>query len=309
MSSIAAPKQSGWYGLDGEPLETIAMSSRACQYGDGFFTTIRVCDAHPQLLHYHMQRLQQSSKVLALDTDRHAIQAALLSFAQNIHQGIIKVHVSRQSDGTRGYTAHTRQTDVAFMLIPMQPTSQTTQSHTLSTTPLMLQPATAAVVLSRRLSLLPTDLAGLKTLNRLDNVLAAQQLTSIQGTHPDAQIGAGILCSLDNQVVEAVSSNLFFQYHDQWFTPNLAHAGVAGTMRQAICDHADIDLTPLPKTQLTEISAAFLCNALRGIQPIHTVYDTAGLTITQINALDTAAVEALHAELCDNAAFMAALQA
>ena len=135
------------------------------------------------------------------------------------------------------------------------------------------QPITHAVCLHSQLACLPPVLAGLKTLNRLDNVLASGELQRLKSNQsmielPDIQkypleIGEGLVRDMSGSWVEGTMSNVFYQLSDshclssthaspnlqngddnkcnylttgQWYTPALTQSGVNGVMRQVIID-------------------------------------------------------------------------
>lgn len=72
-------------------------------------------------------------------------------------------------------------------------------------------------------------LAGVKHLNRLENVLARAEWD-------DPDIDDGVLLDQCGNVVETVSANLFWRCGERVFTPALDLAGVAGRQRARIVD-------------------------------------------------------------------------
>ena len=91
-----------------------------------------------------------------------------------------------------------------------------------------VQPVSTAVCLSSQLACLPPSLAGLKSLNRLDNVLASAELQGIKAqelkSHPlqanylsanhEPNIGEGLLRDMSGRWVEGTMSNVFYQLSD-----------------------------------------------------------------------------------------------
>ncbi|MCC6297460.1 MAG: aminotransferase class IV, partial [Pseudomonadales bacterium] len=109
------------------------------------------------------------------------------------------------------------------------------------------------------------QLAGIKHLNRLDQVLAARELSP--GTE-------GLLQDVAGQVVEGLSGNLFVKTAAGWRTPPLTRAGVRGVMRELLLDEI-FPVLGIPVVEhevaVEEMFAAealFLCNAVRGIEPV-----------------------------------------
>ena len=164
-----------------------------------------------------------------------------------------------------------------------------------------LQPTASAICLSSQIACLPPTLAGLKSLNRLDNVLASGELQAIKaktlaGTIKPS-IAEGLLRDMSGQWVEGTMSNVFYQLVEapvakssnrphsqnnsnsnyltqgQWYTPSMAKSGVVGVMRQVIIDTLSTSNNPviirsLQDEDLLHLSQLFFCNALRGIMPM-----------------------------------------
>ena len=110
-------------------------------------------------------------------------------------------------------------------------------------------------------------------------------------------IAEGLLRDMSGQWVEGTMSNVFYQLVEapvakssnrphsqnnsssnylsagQWYTPSMAHSGVAGVMRQVIIDTLSTSNNPviirsLQDEDLLHLSQLFFCNALRGIMPM-----------------------------------------
>jgi len=109
-------------------------------------------------------------------------------------------------------------------------------------------------------------LAGLKHLNRLEQVLA-------RGEWAEAEWDEGLMLDSDGHVVEGTMSNVFMVRGGGLVTPDLSQCGVAGVMRELImdiahglgigCSTAHISLDELKKAQ-----ELFLCNSLIRIWPV-----------------------------------------
>jgi 4-amino-4-deoxychorismate lyase len=110
------------------------------------------------------------------------------------------------------------------------------------------------------------NLAGLKHLNRLDQVLAQQQVLA-------AGWDEGLLLDQRRRPLELTSMNLFFRFANELVTPDLRCAGVAGVARQWCLQHAaSHGVTCRQKnislTRLREADEVFACNSVAGILPI-----------------------------------------
>lgn len=131
-----------------------------------------------------------------------------------------------------------------------------------------LPPAEARVetwLCAHRLGLQPAT-AGLKHLNRLDQVLASREW-------PDADCFEGLMLDLDGHLVEGTRSNLFLVFGDELRTPSLARCGIAGIVRAAVmrwCADAGVRCieTPLHPDDLADADEAFLTNSVIGVRGI-----------------------------------------
>ncbi len=74
-------------------------------------------------------------------------------------------------------------------------------------------------------------LAGIKHLNRLEQVLA-QREAAAQGWEE------ALMCSSAGEVVSGSMSNLFVCRHGEWLTAPLTQCGVAGVMREMVMELA-----------------------------------------------------------------------
>ncbi len=106
-------------------------------------------------------------------------------------------------------------------------------------------------------------LAGLKTLNRLESVLARSEWR-------DARVWEGLMCDGDGNIVSGTMSNLFIRRGSALVTPQLDRCGVAGVMRRWILETAgDLGLRIVERrVRLKDLAGAeevFLSNAVAGV--------------------------------------------
>ena len=282
----------------------IAMSldNRGLAYGDGFFTTMGVIDGQILWLDYHQQRLNSHATALQLQLDSNSLLTMLKMHAKQLQQGMLKLIVTRASQEVRGYGYMPSESGSACEVwLKSSPMSITTAQSLplLDRQFIPLQPAASAICLSSQIACLPPPLAGLKSLNRLDNVLASGELQAIKAKALEGNIklsfGEGLLRDMSGQWVEGTMSNVFYQLSQtpvakssnrphaqsnsnylsagQWYTPSMAQSGVAGVMRQVIIDTLSTSESPvvirsLQDEDLPHLSRLFFCNALRGIMPM-----------------------------------------
>ena len=117
------------------------------------------------------------------------------------------------------------------------------------------------------------DLAGLKTLNRLESVLA-------RGEWRDARVWEGLMRDVDGNVVCGTMSNFFIKRGSFLLTPMLDRCGVAGVMRRWVLEQAGrLSLRALEGRlrweELGEAEEVFMTNAVAGIVPVAVIQDGA----------------------------------
>ena len=282
---------------------TLSLDNRGLAYGDGFFTTMGVIDGQILWLDYHQQRLVSHATALQLQLDSQLLLAMLKIHAKQLQQGMLKLIITRAEQEVRGYgyTPNIGGGSACEIWLKSSPMAITTaRSLPLADGQFIpLQPTASAICLSSQIACLPPTLAGLKSLNRLDNVLASGELQAIKaktlaGTIKPS-IAEGLLRDMSGQWVEGTMSNVFYQLVEapvakssnrphsqnnsnyltqgQWYTPSMAQSGVAGVMRQVIIDTLSTSNNPviirsLQDEDLPHLSQLFFCNALRGIMPM-----------------------------------------
>lgn len=274
-----------------KPLNSVSLDNRGLAYGDGFFTTMGVIDGEILWQDYHGQRIRSHATALQLDIDSDALLALFISvqkYAKQLQQGVLKLIITRAAQAIRGYgfmpTVLGSQCEIWLKAMPMN--VATIDKWQLPDGRLLpMQPVIAAACLTAQLACLPPVLAGLKSLNRLDNVLASGELQGIKQTYSD--IGEGLVRDMNGHWVEGTMSNMFYQLElpqpmvdkskqsipEQWFTPPLDRSGVRGVMRAVIMDGFAMSVTPIIERPLTDedlpkLSQLFFCNALRGVMPV-----------------------------------------
>jgi 4-amino-4-deoxychorismate lyase len=114
-----------------------------------------------------------------------------------------------------------------------------------------------------------TAIAGIKHLNRLQQVLASREWE-------DPDIAEGLMLDTQDYLIEGTKSNLFLIKEGVLITPDLQHCGVAGVMRGLVLDIAvekgiEVKVTNLALQDLWEAEGLFLTNSLIGIWPVREI--------------------------------------
>lgn len=227
--------------------EGVPVDDRGLAYGDGLFETVLVRDGEPLLWPEHMARLARGCRALGIPMPDAAELDGLPALA-GAGLKILKLILTRGSGG-RGYLAPT----------PAEPRLLWQFS---SFAPQARRWEAGARVRQCRLQLgLQPQLAGLKHLNRLENVLARSEWD-------DPDIAEGILCDSHGHLIEATCMNLVWQRQGRLETPRLEGCGVAGTLRAALMERLPImEVTTGPEA-LVDAEAVWLVNSVQGVWPV-----------------------------------------
>lgn len=241
--------------INGVPGNSISIHDRGLLYGDGIFRTMRVGNGLVKNWPRHYDKLLHDCTALNLDCPAEPTLANDLDQLIGIQSdGVAKIIITRGAS-TRGYAPP--QDPVATRVVSISPVpdySDVLASHGIR-----------AHICRLQLAHQPR-LAGIKHLNRLENVLAAAELT-------DSDSHEGIILDMAGNVIEATRSNLFIVRNGALFTPNLSNCGVAGMQRDRVMDWAkhngvNCEIAELCLADLLAADEVFLVNSIIGLWPV-----------------------------------------
>ncbi len=238
--------------LNGQPATAISLQDRGLAYGDGLFETILVRGSTPLLLTEHLSRLQRGCAVLGLDCDMSALKQELATFLADASSTdcVLKIMLTRTAGG-RGYRPAGSNCNRILTRHPVPDYS-----------PHQPQQGVAMFVCEQRLAR-QRVLAGLKHLNRLEQVLASREW-------PDDSVLEGLMLDTEDFVIEGTRSNVFAVIDGQLQTPMLDQCGVAGVMRDWLLQRfgSTAIATSFTLAQLQRASEIFLCSSVIGVWPV-----------------------------------------
>jgi len=240
--------------VNGQPADMISVQDRGLLYGDGVFETILCEGGRPVLLAGHTQRLENGCKQLNLPVqDLPTILSDIRQVAED-DDCIVKVIVTR-GVRPRGY-GYDKQDNSCTRIVYRDDLSDISGEYYQT-----------GIDLTQCQHLLSSNasLAGIKHLNRLDQVLARSEWNK--------EFQEGVMCTANGNVIEGTMSNIFIESKQQWITPKLDDAGVAGVMRQWIMRnayHANMECIEddLKLADLQNAEAIFVCNSVIGVWPV-----------------------------------------
>lgn len=243
--------------IDGHPCHRHALYNRGLLYGDGLFETLAIHGGRPLLLRRHLERLERGCRRLDMVFPGASLLTREIELAcRGWQQGILKLLLCRALTEAGGYGPEPGGAVVRILsLRPWRAVSR-----------VVLEAGAVLKTCTIRLSAQPR-LAGIKHLNRLEQVLAATEI---------ADSYEGLMLDEQEQVVEGTRSNLFIIKHGRLQTPPLYRCGVAGVMREKILDMAPSQhllpiVTPLTLERLLVADEVFIANSLIGVVPVASV--------------------------------------
>lgn len=244
--------------IEGVAAEDDCLKERAFQFGDGLFETIAIIDGRPCLWDAHMQRMAEGCRRLQLPLpDPELLADEGRQLCRGRRRAVLKIYWTAGL-GTRGYG---RPDPVR----PRRMLQRFDWPSILAYEGWPLHPCT------HRISENPS-LAGIKHLNRLDQVVARAGF--------DGAAGEGLLLGQDGRVVCGTMSNIFLQQGDDLLTPAVDGAGIAGVVRDLAIrtgrDSAfdEVRVQRISPEQLHEADAVYLSNSLIGVVRVTRYGDT-----------------------------------
>lgn len=238
--------------VNGEPQDTISAGDRGLAYGDGVFRTLAVKNGKPLCWQRHFAKLSDDCLRLGITLPAEALFLNEVEYvAPNGNGGVVKIIVTR-GQGERGY-AFPQRPQATRIVMGMPMPAYPAENHC---------EGIRARLCELRLSAQPR-LAGIKHLNRLENVLARAEWN-------DPTIAEGLLLDQRGNLIEGVSSNVFIVLNGILVTPDLSYCGVAGVTRERILAWAQTagtacEIRRVTLDELWNAEEIMLCNSLIGV--------------------------------------------
>lgn len=233
------------------PAQSLSIADRGLNYGDGVFETMLLKQGRVRFLDAHLARLSLGCERLAIgcpDTER--LRAEIAHVCAAAESGVVKLVVTR-GNGARGYRAQAGAASTHIVSLHAPP------------------PESSATIRVRwcdmRMSRNPA-LAGIKHLNRLEQVLA-------QSEWNDPTIDEGFMLDNEGELVSATAANVFVVRGHEIATADLRYCGIRGVMRGEVIRLArelgmSVHEEPLWPEDLDVASEVFVTNAVRGVRAV-----------------------------------------
>jgi 4-amino-4-deoxychorismate lyase len=229
----------------------LSLEERGLNYGDGVFETMRLQHGAIRFIGSHLTRLTLGCERLSIAPPAEALLCSELATLTRDHRdGIVKLIVTRGAGG-RGYRSNNLLPTRIALLYPV-PSNATHSGITVRW---------CTTRLARN-----AQLAGIKHLNRLEQVLA-------QNEWHDESIAEGLMLDTEGELICATAGNLFIVRDGILVTPDLRFSGIRGVMREQVIASAQreqivVEERALWPDELMSADEVFTTNAVRGIRSI-----------------------------------------
>lgn len=241
--------------VNGLESDAISVRDRGLMYGDGVFRTFLLRGGKPLQWPRQYAKLAADCGALRIACPAaDVLERDLAAVAMHIPDGVVRITITRGS-GERGYAIPAAASPAR--VVSVSPLPDYPQHH--------YERGVRVHLCRLRLAAQPA-LAGIKHLNRIENVLARAEWS-------DPDIAEGLLCDADDNVIGGTMSNVFLVSDGELVTPDLARCGVAGVQRERVIELARINNVPVRVTNvgIDELLAAdelFLVNSVIGVWQI-----------------------------------------
>lgn len=244
--------------VNGLPADSVPALDRGLAYGDGVFRTLRLRSGRITAWPRHYQKLAADAARLVISCPaREVFEQDLARVAASEPDAVVRITLTRGS-GRRGYTPP----------IDAKPLRMVSAAPPFEYPERWSREGVRVRLCTLKLAAQPR-LAGIKHLNRLENVLARAEWD-------DADIAEGLLCDAEGRLVGGTMTNLFVAAGGVLHTPELGQCGVAGVQRARIIERAQSENTPVRVTTLgmeclRDADEIFLTNSVIGVWPVAVV--------------------------------------
>jgi len=255
--------------VNGTQQKHIDIENRGLAYGDGLFTTAKILNGNIEYLTAHIERLFFGCEKLGITPpSKQSLSKQLTSVTKGYSLAVLKVIITANSGG-RGYARAKGSEHDLIIMIHDYPHHY----DALANVGLKLG-------LSKQKMGINPMLAGLKHLNRLEQVLLREELS--KRSEDDL-----LVTNTNNEIIEATSANLFILLNDKWHTPNVSQSGVNGIMRQAILQrYPETLVKSLAIDDVMKAQEIFICNCVMGLMPV-SAFNDRDLSIEQVKIMQT----------------------
>jgi 4-amino-4-deoxychorismate lyase len=237
--------------VNGIQEDRVSALDRGLAYGDGLFETMRVINGATPLWARHLARLREGCARLGLPApDGLLLADECTRVARGLDDAVVKIVLTR-GIGERGYAPPTTANATRIVAAFAAPRWPADWYHD----------GIRVRCCTLRLAAQPR-LAGIKHLNRLEQVLARGEWSS-----PD--VVEGLLFDRTDRLVSATAANVFVAINGVLRTPPIDACGVAGVLRGELLEALpNLHVQSMTKEDLMRADELFLTSSVRGVLPV-----------------------------------------
>lgn len=241
--------------VNGLPGDSISAEDRGLSYGDGVFRTLRVHRGTPLSWQHHYLKLQHDCDAIKITCPSAAILLKELQDLSATQPDCVAKIIITRGTGARGYAVPTG--GMVTRIVSINPVPEYRHEYFSTGVPLHV----CRIKLGHQ-----PYFAGIKHLNRLENVIAATECR-------EAGTPEGLLEDEDGFAISGTRSNLFVLRDGTLHTPDLNLCGVAGVQRDRVLDWArshDVacKVEPIRTDELLTADEIFVVNSVFGLWPV-----------------------------------------
>ena len=237
----------------------VAPVSSAMLYGRGVFTTVAIYDGKPFLWPEHWKRIEEDAQKLSINTDgcneRNVGEKLKKLIAVNrVSNGRARVILLARSgrDVWKTKTAGDRKSDLLI----------------LTGEPQKIPPAGLSLAVSPYRHNTLSPIAGVKSLNYLDEVLAWEEAQS-------REFDEAVMLNERGEIVSTTMASIFWVIEGTLHTPALSTGTLPGVTRAAVIELATREFIPLVEGvydlgDLANAGEIFITSASYGVAPVTT---------------------------------------
>ena len=238
-------------GVEGAAIST---DDRGLQYGDGLFETMAASNGRVRRFPMHMARLAEGCHRLGMPMPSlESIETDCARVLEGLGTAVVKLMVTR-GPGPRGYPPPVEATPTRIVV-----STAGYASGAEAARPLLLRVCETRLGRNARL-------AGIKHLNRLEQVLAGAELR-------EPPVDEGLVRSTDDRLISGTASNVFIVRKGRLLTPQISDCGISGVMREVVLRQAaelgiEVEVGDFTLADVERADELFLTNSVRGIRPV-----------------------------------------
>jgi 4-amino-4-deoxychorismate lyase len=226
----------------------VSPQDRGLAYGDGVFRSVKLRDGAPLWWDDHYRILARDCAAIGIACpDADLLRAEIAALAAQLALGVARIAVTR-GVAERGYRPPAQATPTRIVAV--------------SATPAETRHVVVARWCELRLARQPR-LAGVKHLNRLENVLARDEWR-------DPAIAEGLLCDDTGALIGGTQSSVFAMRQGRLVVPDLSQCGIDGATRARVLRAAreqaiEVQIERIAPAALAYADELFVGNSVAGL--------------------------------------------